>query len=611
MAQITKEIRVDVSQPNVFQAIVAKQLDCNSRFLKITLVDFGVKIEVPNTAKVTINANRPDGKSDSFMGVANNDGTITVPLAQWMLEVAGLLKCDVSVINTTDNKKLTSTDFFVNVQEAANKNNTISENPDGEIRVITPVNLIDENSTDDQYPSAKAVVDFTSNVATELETEIETLDTKTTNAATELLQEIAVERARITNLAKLKDGSTTGDAELIDARVGADGTVYSSAGEAVREQFINLTQDRYKQFSLEWLVGFVGVDNIINATATNYRRTNAIAIPKNARKVKISNYSANGALQTIAFYNSDNISSETFVRGIIKSSQDGDIEINIPNSATHYACSRNIADESFLVSFYCLSETGILNERVNIVKKSIGDVSVYGKKIVIGGDSTTWGLGGTGCAGNGEAIITIGSKTHYRNPNGYCWANLFKSLLESKYNATVTINAISGFSSYTWVRYINQLLPTDTDLFILPIGTNDRVLADNSSANYGDVREAMFSNLSTIKEYCDTNNIEFVVCSPVPTSAENESAVDENRQNVYAVNICQIQEIMKEWCIVNDVKFMDTYTQVYNYYFFKGEEIGSFVDTLHPDDNMYYVIYHIYCLMFKIGASVPKLTPPN
>ena len=103
MAQIIREIRVDVSQPNVFQAIVAKQLDCNSRFLKITLVDFGVKIEVPETAKVTINANRPDGKSQSFVGVANNDGTITVPLAQWMLEVAGELKCDVSVINTTDN----------------------------------------------------------------------------------------------------------------------------------------------------------------------------------------------------------------------------------------------------------------------------------------------------------------------------------------------------------------------------------------------------------------------------------------------------------------------------------------------------------------------------
>lgn len=53
-------------------------------------------------------------------------------------------------------------------------------------------------------------------------------------------QRIDVLNARVDSFVALEDGSTTGDAELIDARIGYDGTVHTSLGTAVREQVSEL-----------------------------------------------------------------------------------------------------------------------------------------------------------------------------------------------------------------------------------------------------------------------------------------------------------------------------------------------------------------------------------
>lgn len=114
--------------------------------------------------------------------------------------------------------------------------------------------------------------------------------------------ELGVLKARVDEITNLPEGSTSGDAELADIRIGADGVTYATAGDAVRGQF-EVNHNNWIFTNLEsyninnsnmWQAGSIisTTGELVSASATGRKRTKDV-LPTNIEYIKIpSTYSS-------------------------------------------------------------------------------------------------------------------------------------------------------------------------------------------------------------------------------------------------------------------------------------------------------------------------------
>lgn len=121
-----------------------------------------------------------------------------------------------------------------------------------------------QNTTKVSLDSQNTKIDnFKSEVNTSLSNQNTSIN-QTTNAQN---SKIATLESRMNTFTRLSEGSTTGDAELQDIRVGANGITYNNAGDAVRGQYSQLKEDLAElntiRKKIKSIDGYISADGII------------------------------------------------------------------------------------------------------------------------------------------------------------------------------------------------------------------------------------------------------------------------------------------------------------------------------------------------------------
>lgn len=251
---------------------------------------------------------------------------------------------------------------------------------------------------------------------------------------------LAIERARIDSLTRLSEGSTTGDAELIDARIGADGITYPTLGDSIRKQisnnitpYIMLPYDKVIDTYIMYNTGSV----IAHSNPGALFSSDYVELLEGRKLyLKNLNYSSKDSAG-LSFYDEN----KNFISGY-QYDHESNLEIDVPSNASFVRFTGNNTSTEPLIVYQNQYESTInlkkeINESISNVEASLRFKHVY---------ETTF-------EDNYYIDYRTGAKTGH-NYGAFSVTDYIE--LDKSYDALKTLNLNYNFNDTSGLAFYNQ-----------------------------------------------------------------------------------------------------------------------------------------------------------
>ena len=223
-------------------------------------------------------------------------------------------------------------------------------------------------------------------------------------------------------------------------------------------------------------------------------------------------------------------------------------------------------------------------------------------RIKLLGDSITHGVGGTGFAQNGDPIVP----GYARNPNGHCWANLFRDYLESQYDCKVFNNACTGTTIQFILENFDALVAPEDDIVVCVIGTNNRhqYFKDGPQMTRKGYMQQFYRYILELHAKFQAAGKTVIFVANIPAGYPNEQDGEEFWR-LFHMN--DVQDLYLKASFACGFPLICLYTRFLEYCRYCHVSVNALLaDTLHPNDEGHRVMFRLMLSELGIAEKITE-----